>query len=326
MGKNMLPYQRPLHTGIKIMKLASLTTFLTLGLLGLPTQAIAFDFHMGANESVILNDDFATGQGWNLGTSLEIKDGALTHGSSGSYGRASYALDTPLNLLDGAISLYWVAAFPDGAHKEKDAYWPSLQYADNPAVCWDKDTNEVLALPSDGQCLEGYKQVDENSELRVWLRPEHPTTFNRVYVDEGFIPGIDPEKSDNPLAQLELPEHPDPTAEQYRLRIEQIGDTATATLDYWAGSAWQGLTPRRNSSYPLQIELADWINIDGTVQDPIFEALNFQFRSPGPNGIATRVDAVALTQERSGSAPQSVPEPTVLLGLAAIFGFGLKRR
>lgn len=308
------------------MKLASLTALLTLGLLSLPTQAVAFDFHMGANEVIILNDDFDTGEGWDLGSSLDIQDGALTHGSSGNYGRASYTLDNPLNLHDGAINLYWVAAFPDRARKERDAYWPSLQYADNPPVCWDQGTNEVLALPSDGQCLEGYMQVDENSELRVWMRPEHPTSFHRIYVDEGFIPGLDPEKSDNPLAQLKHPEHPDPTAEQYRLRLEQIGDTATATLDYWAGSDWHGLTPRRNSSHPLLIELADWINIDGTVQDPIFEALNFQFRGPGPDGVATSVSAVALTQERLGNSPQAVPEPTVLLGLAALLGLGFRRK
>ena len=257
--------------------------------------------------------------------SLEIQNGTLGHGDSGFYGRASYALDNPLNLHDGAINLYWVSAFPDRAHREVDAYWPSLQYADNPAVCWDRSTNEVLPLGADGQCEPGYQQVDENSELRVWLRPEHPTSFHRVYVDQGFIPGIDPEGSDNPLAQLNHPDHPDPTAEQYRLRLEQTGDTAIATLDYWAGSDWQGLTPRKNSSHPLLIELSDWINIDGTVQDPIFEALNFQFRSPGSKGTPTRVSAVALTQE-TGDSPQSVPEPTLLLGLAAMVGLGFRRK
>ena len=45
------------------MKLASLCTFLALAVLGVPTQAIAFDFQMGAEETVILNDDFDTGLG-----------------------------------------------------------------------------------------------------------------------------------------------------------------------------------------------------------------------------------------------------------------------
>ena len=277
-------------------------------------------------EIVILNDDFATGRGWQLGESLEIQNGTLTHGDSGNYGRASYTFDTPLNLSDGAISLYWVAAFPDGARKEREAYWPSLQYADNPAVCWDRSTNDVLALDANGQCESNHLQVDENSELRVWLRPEAPTSFNRVYIDQGFIPGIDPERSDNPLAQLESPDHPDSTAEQYRLRIKQTGETTTAILDYWAGANWQGLTARKNSSNPLSIDVTDWINIDGTVQDPIFEALNFQFRGPGPDGVATSVSAVALTQERSGGSSQSVPEPAFLLGLAAVVGLGFRQK
>ena len=46
------------------MKLAALTALLTLGTLGVSTQAVAFDFQMGAEETVILNDDFATGRGW----------------------------------------------------------------------------------------------------------------------------------------------------------------------------------------------------------------------------------------------------------------------
>ena len=63
----------------------------------------------------------------------------------------------------------------------------------------------------------------------------------------------------------------------------------------------------------------------GTVQEPIFEALNFQFRGPGPDGVATSVGAVALTQKTGGS-PQPVPEPTLLLGLVSVLGLGFRRK
>lgn len=308
------------------MKLTSLTTLLSVGILFVPAKTFAFDFQMGADETVILNDDFETGAGWQLSSQVEISEGVLTHKDAGSYGRASYTLETPLSLNNGAISLYWLGAFPDGAHRERDAYWPSLQYADNPAVCWDSSTHDVVDLGADGQCGSGYIRVDEDSELRVWLRPKAPTTFNRLYIDQGFIPGKDPEKLDSPLAQLSIPNHPDPAAGQYRLKLEQTDGIAAATLSYWNGSDWQSLNARSGSSLPLLIDASDWITIDGTIQAPIFEALNFQFRGPGPNDTATGVSAVALTQALNSDPAQSVPEPSSVLGLMALMGIGFRQK
>lgn len=306
------------------MKLTALITLSAVGLLSVPTQALAFDFQMGGNETTILNDDFETGAGWQLSNTLEIQGGVLSHKNSGSYGRASYRLDNPLNLNDGAINLYWVGAFPEGAHKERDAYWPSLQYANNPAVCWKSSTNEVVALGANGQCDSGYLKVDEDSEVRVWLRPDKNNIFNRLYVDPGFDPGIDPEGQDSPLAHFKTPDHPDSTAEQYRLRLEQTDGVTEAVISYWNGTDWQDVNGTNGRSLPLQIDASDWIDIDDVLQGPIFEALNFQFRGPGPSGIATGVSAVALTQELSNA--EAVPEPGVTLGLVALAGIGFGHR
>ncbi|MEO0539259.1 MAG: hypothetical protein AAFZ80_00170 [Cyanobacteria bacterium P01_A01_bin.105] len=305
------------------MTLTVLRALLFTGLLLLPTRVLAFDFSIDANETVILNDDLDTNTGWQLSSQLEISDGVLTHKNTGSYGRATYHFDQPLNLADGAVSLYWAGSFPNDAHRERDAYWASLQFADNAPVCWDIGTNEVLAS-SGGSCPSGYLRVDEDSELRVWLRPESRahSTFHRVYVDPGFIPGIDPEGLDYPLTQLRQPNHPE-TTEQYRLRVEQIGHITEAILSFWDGSDWQALSTRSGSN-PLLIDDSDWTDVDGTVYDPIFEALNFQFRGPGPDGVATRVDAIAITQARNTT--QSVPEPSLLLGFVALGAFGYRQQ
>lgn len=306
------------------MKLTALAALLSASIAALPTRAIAFDFQMGSNETIVLDDDFDTGTGWRVDSSLQISGGLLTSQNTGAYGRASYTLENPLNLSEGAINLYWVGAFPNNARKEREAYWPSLQYVDNPAVCWNSSTNEVLALGSDGGCDSSYLRVDEDGELRTWLRPDGPTSFNRLYVDQGFIPGLDPERLSNPLAQLSIPDHPDASAEQYRLRLEQLNGVSEAVLSYWNGTDWQSLNARNGSSVPLLIDDSDWIDINGVIQEPIFEALNFQFRGPGPDGIATSVDAVRLTQERSASAPQDVPEPLSVLGLLVVAGLGYR--
>ena len=299
------------------MKLATLTTFAlglsSIGILLIPSQTLAFDFRMGPNETTLLSDDFDTNLGWQLGSYLEIRDGGLTHKDFGSYGRASYRLDNPLNLNDGAITLYWVGAFPNGARKERDAYWPSLQYSNNPAVCWDSSTNEVLAPDSNGQCNSGYLKVDEDSELRVWLRPDQPNLFNRLYVDPGFDPGKDPEQQESPLAQWISPDHPDATAEQYRLRLEQTDGVTEAILSYWNGTDWQNVRALNGSHLPLLINASDWINIDGTVQDPIFEALNFQFRGPGPNGGRNRSECSRIDPRTS--------HLSAAIGARASYGF-----
>lgn len=306
------------------MTLTVLRALLFAGILLLPTRVLAFNFHTGAHETVILNDDFDTHTGWQLGQQVTISGGVIRHTDSGSYGRATYQFDQPLNLAEGAINLYWSGIFPNGAHRELNAYWASLQFADNAPVCWNSGSNEVLTT-SGGACPSGYLKVDEDSELRVWLRPESRAhnTFHRVYVDPGFIPGVDPEGLDYPLTQFWHPNHPD-DAEQYRLRVEQIGTVTEAVLSFWDGSDWQALSTRSGSDNPLLINDSDWTDVEGNIYAPIFEALNFQFRGPGHNGNATHVDAIAVTQELNTA--QTVPEPALLLGLLAVGGFGYRQR
>ena len=292
------------------MTFSLLKPLLVTGLLLLPTRALAFEFGFRNTETILLNDDFENSAGWQLGRQVEIRNGVLTHKTTGSYGRATYHFNQPLNLSTGAINLYWAGNFPDNAHRERDAYWAALQFADNAPICWNSYANEVLAT-SGGTCPSGYLKVDENGELRTWLRPQAPTTFHRLYVDPGFIPGIDPEGLEAPLTQLRHPDHPTAT-EQYRLRLGQTQNTTEAVLSFWNGSGWQTLSTRRGNN-PLPIENTDWADVEGTLYDPIFTALNFQFRGPGRNGTGTRVDAIALTQELSTTA--SVPEPSLGIGL-----------
>ena len=304
------------------MKLSLLRTLLLSGLLLLPTRAVAFSFQTGLDETVIFSDNFDTDAGWQMEGRVEISNGVLTHQDTGSYGRARYQLDQPLSLDDGAISLYWAGVFPNMAHRERDAYWASLQFADNAPVCWDRGTNDVLPIDTAGTCPNGTLRVDEDAELRVWLRPEAPTVFHRVYLDPGFIPGVDPEGLEYPLTQFRYPNHAD-AVEQYRLRLEQVGNVSEVSLSFWNGNDWQAMSTRRGNN-PLLIEADGWVDVEGTVYDPIFEALNFQFRGPGFNGTPTWVEAVALTQEKHST--QSVPEPALLLGLGLLGAVGYRRQ
>jgi hypothetical protein len=231
------------------LRLAISVSILFLGTLLISARlSSGFNFGIGETETVILDGNFDLGSGWQLGSSLTVQNGVLTHQERGSYGQATYPLNPPLNLNDGAINLYWVGTFPAQARKERDAYWVSLEYADNPDVCWQPSTNVVTSLETSGNCGTHAIQVDENSQLKVWLRPEAPSSYLRLYLDIGFIPGKDPEALVQPLAQLRIPPHPDAAAEQYRLRIVLAGDTAEAALYYWNNHDWQALTGLNNSS------------------------------------------------------------------------------
>ena len=65
-----------------------------------------------------------------------------------------------LSPTDGAINLYWSAIFPEDAHKERNAYIPALQYAENPVFCWNPSSGEVITIEIGSSCsdLEGLER------------------------------------------------------------------------------------------------------------------------------------------------------------------------
>ncbi|NEQ45821.1 MAG: hypothetical protein F6K00_20665 [Leptolyngbya sp. SIOISBB] len=292
-------------------------TMLSLGLL-LPNLAVwagdahSSEFHFSADEKVILDADFEHQGDWQLSAGLQVESGWLSYApdARNTFAIASFVLDRSLSPAGGAINLYWRASFPEHTKTESNAYIPALQYAENPIVCWQTADNSVSLLP--GQtCRMDTTAIREDAELRAWLRSqkldEHPQT--RLYVDPDFTPGVEPENRDTAkFPYVGLP-HQGNQQRIYRLRIEQLQNQYQASLAMLQEGNWQRI------GSPLAIAPEQWRFVVGQTAEGYryaaetaftFEQINVLMRHDPARAEFTRIDAIALTQERSRTVSAAV--------------------
>ncbi|QLE58345.1 PEP-CTERM sorting domain-containing protein [Nostoc sp. TCL26-01] len=288
-----------------------------LGLLSLPTKALAGDFHYSQEETVIFQTDFDSSSGWLLnGTKIESSKiyGTLP------WGVASYPLQ-PVNLELGEVFLYWRGIFPLNAHPERDKHYVGLQYSNNDPVCYNSQSLTIVGTPP---CTgSSVIQVDENAELRLEIRPRdkrNPSnTYHRYYID----PGFDPQNNYSPAStQVNVPTYRELVPTDFRLQISQVSSSAyTALLSSWQDNSWVAATPKTSYSIPLSLSASDWLNAKGEIENPVtFAAINLQFRKGSTQN--SEITAVALTQIQSQQSA-SVTESSTTIGLPLVLGFGL---
>ncbi|MBD2250839.1 PEP-CTERM sorting domain-containing protein [Nostoc parmelioides] len=305
-------------------KSISLGLLLTLlGSITLPTKALG-QFSYDANETVIVETDFDSTDGWSLrGTSI---DAGKIFGSS-AWGTASYSLKNPVNLDLGPVSLYWSGIFPRNARTEPEKYYVGLQYADNSPVCYNSSINRIVGTPP---CPSGSSIVDENAELRAEIRPydagNSGNRYHRLYID----PDFDPVNNESPASTLLDNKDRTNSVTDFRLRVSKVSSTSyEASLAYWdlASAAWKIFDPKSTSnSSPLEILASKWINADKSApaESPVtFEAINLQFRKASTRN--SEITALALTQIVLPLQQPSitVPEGYSIIGLPLVMGFGI---
>ncbi len=185
-------------------------------------------------------------------------------------------------------------------------------------------------IAEDGSpCSIGLNEVEENAELRAWLRPQTRTEkpFTRLYADPDFTPGVEPELRDpDEFPFVTLDSQPNSQTE-YRMRIEEIDQKVEVQLSFLnSEDEWESI------GGPLLVEPSQWKYVTGQNEDTrdyiygFEESVTFEFinillrrdinRQTGePTEIGpTKIDAIALTQENISDS-KSVPEPTSLFSL-----------
>ncbi|MEL7244004.1 MAG: PEP-CTERM sorting domain-containing protein [Cyanobacteria bacterium J06629_18] len=265
-------------------------------------KSFAANFNYNSGELEIFNTEFNSSEGWSL-EGTKIDNGTIS--GTSDWGKASYSI-SPVNLDNGDIFLYWSGIFPKVAKTERDKYYIGLQYSDNDAV----EYNGSL--------------VDENSELKMAIRPQDKSnkgnSYNKIYIDADF----DPVNKLSPKTQVETPDIQPLETTDFRLKVSKVDETMyEASSFYWNGIDWELMGAKEGYNAPLEIQSSDWLNLKGEIESTVtFEAVNFVFRKPG-----SAITAVAVTQVQ-GNNLAKVPEPSTILGLPLILALGgrFKRR
>lgn len=253
-----------------------------LGLIGIVTlsnKVLAYNFNYGTGEQEIINTDLTESERWIFkNNSIDFSNGKLQ--AKSSWGKAAYPLDS-LSLEEGDIFVYWRGLFPQFVNQspnqyvELNKYFVGLKFLENLPV------------------FSGETQIIEPAEVKVEMRPKHPTNpgdrFNRLYVDPGF--NI-PHTAETKFSNFNLVNITD-----YRLQLSKIDDmTHEAITFYWENNQWKAISS-------LLIDASDWINSQGNSEMfPNFEALSVQFRSPG-----AWIEDIALTQVIPTAQIEKIP-------------------
>ncbi len=315
-----------------------LTPLLVANMAIFSERTFAADFKFGANETVLLNDDFDSQGEWQLPTNVKIDSVYLI--PEGDFQTASLNLEDlgidSLSPTDGAINLYWRGIFPakKDAHKERNAYIPALQYAENPVFCWNRKGGDeaVVVIEEDGSpCEAGLSKVEENAELRAWLRPQErgKPGFTRLYADPDFTPGVEPEQRDtSEFAFMRLDSQRNEITD-YRMRIEEIDGEVEVELSFFNNNdEWESI------GESLVVDSSQWKYVAGQNEETgdfiygieesvTFESINILLRRD-TRREATKIDAIALTQEKIFDS-KSVPEPTSVFSLLVAGALGIVR-
>ncbi|WP_287524315.1 PEP-CTERM sorting domain-containing protein [Okeania sp. SIO2C2] len=169
--------------------------------------------------------------------------------------------------------------------------------------------------------LEKFQKVDENAELRAWLRPN---AFTRLYADPDFTPGVEPEQRDSSeFPFVTLDSQPNSQTE-YRMRIQEKNQKVEVELFFLNNDEWKSLgeslvVDSSQWRYVIDQKVEEEANYLYGIEDPLsFESINIFLRNDRGNpdlNATTKIDAIALTQE-------SVPEPTSILSFLALGTLG----
>ncbi len=313
-----------------------LTPILVANMVIFSERTFAADFKFGDDETVLLNEDFDSQGEWKLPATAKIDSGYLI--PEGNFQTASLNLEDlgidSLSPSKGAINLYWRAIFPKGAKQERNAYIPALQYAENPVFCWNgKGGDEaVVVIEEDGSpCQTDLRRVEENAELRAWLRPQErgKPGFTRLYADPDFTPGVEPEQRDtSEFAFMRLDSQRNEITD-YRMRIEEIDGEVEVELSFFNNDdEWKSI------GESLVVDSSQWKYVAGQDEETgdfiygieesvTFESINILLRRD-TRREATKIDAIALTQEKIFDS-KSVPEPTSVFSLLVAGALGIVR-
>ncbi len=285
-----------------------LTLILVASIVIFSERTFAFDFKFSSNETVLLNVDFDVQGMWQLASKLRIDSGYLI--SDGDYQVASLNLAklgiSPLDTSNGAINLYWRAILPDHATKPRNSYILGLEYADNSPFCWNGKVGQdvqVVIGEDTSPCPTGFSNVEENSELRSWMRPNEPAIpgFTRLYVDPDFTPGVQPEERDSSQFPYVTFDSLENSQTDYRMRIQENNQQVVVQLFFFKDDEWESLGDS------LVIDPSQWKYVVGQNEETgdfiygieecvAFQSINILIRIDTEKE-STKIDAVALTQE-----------------------------
>lgn len=193
-------------------------------------------------------------------------------------------------------------------------------FADFAGNCPDCGTTSLMF---DNLKLEKFQRVDENAELRAWLRPGS-NSFTRLYVDPDFTPGIEPEQRDPSMFPFITLNSLPNSQKEYRMRIQEKNQKVDVELFYLENDEWKSLgktleVDKRKWRFIIDQQVIGKPVYDYGIDDPLaFESINILLRNDRNNQNltnTTKIDAIALTIE-------SVPEPTSSIGFLTVSVFG----
>jgi hypothetical protein len=203
---------------------------------------------------------------------------------------------TPLDINNGDIFIYWSSFFPNSLNRnqdrEADKYYIGLEYAENDPVCWNGlgGANSIIkSVNVNGSCDSGYTKQKENASVRMLLYPEGGTVYHRLYEDEGFDPN-----EPAPPNRLNKPYLNNDKDQKYRLQFSKVDNNQIkVTPYYFTNNLWEVITPRQG--------LDSFILLDYTDNQELltFETINIQFRGRSGSGFNTSTDTTSSNYANS---------------------------